>query len=291
MSQSRFWLLTEFNNELVQGYREWFSRLFNGEAGITYICGQKERCPETNRDHIQGYVIFDKRRTLPMAKRLLESDGVHLERRRGNHEQAVQYCSKEESRIDEFCEFGEFDDRGSQAKALEQVQKRIREGDSLLSIADEHFGVWCRYYKAFQLYRTMVVPTRDFKTEVRVYYGPTGVGKSRRATYECGPDVFRKHRGEWWDGYDGRSNVIIDDFYGWLKFDELLRCFDRYGHMVPIKGGFINFAPKLIIVTSNDEPRKWYNNERISDYRFEALTRRFEICEEMTEEWTEPIED
>lgn len=289
--KSRFWLFTEFNNDNVQGYAQWFDRLYNGEAGIVYICGQKERCPDTSRDHIQGYVIFDRRRHLQPVKRLMDSQSIHLERRRGNHRQAVEYCSKEESRIGEFIERGEFDDRGAQSKCLDTVQKRIRDGDSLLEIADEHFGIWCRYYRSFQLYKSMVVPTRNFKSVVRVYYGPSGVGKSRRATYECGEDAYRKPRGEWWDGFDGQSDVIIDDFYGWIQFDELLRCFDRYGHRVPIKGGFVNFAPKLIIVTSNVEPRKWYDAERISDYRFEALTRRLEVCEEMNEEWLPPTED
>ncbi|AGO61982.1 putative Rep protein [Circo-like virus-Brazil hs2] len=284
----RFWCFTEYDNEKVQNYEEWFNRLFNSEAGIDYICGQRERCPNTGRLHIQGYVVFTRKKRLNGAKEGLDSTGVHLERRMGTHRQAVEYCQKEESRDGEFIELGEYDDRGSQTKCMEEIKKRIREGDSELDIAEEYFGIWCRYNKAFSKYRAMVQPGRDFKTIVRVYWGRSGVGKSRRATYECGPDVYRKPLGEWWDGYNGTSNIIIDDFYGWLRFDELLRCLDRYKHSVPIKGGFVNFAPELLIITSNVEPREWYNREKISDFRFDALVRRLDVVELMEDDWIEP---
>lgn len=30
--------------------------------------------------------------------------------------------------------------------------------------------------------------------------------------------------------------MVIDDFYGWIPYDEMLRVMDRYPHKVPIKG-------------------------------------------------------
>lgn len=63
----------------------------------------------------------------------------------------------------------------------------------------------------------------------------------------------------------------MDDFYGWLKHDELLRVFDRYPHRVPVKGGFVQFQAKKIYVTSNTEVYEWYKFEKFDPT---ALMRR-----------------
>lgn len=287
MSRSKYWLLTIFKDEIVQNHQSFFDKIFEeNEQRIQYFIYQVEKAPTTNRNHIQGYIILTDRWRITQLKKLFQDNGLHAEIRRGNHEEARNYCSKEETRIDGPYEYGQQPE--SRKRKLDEVKEALDKGATDLDIAHEYFGIWCRYYKAFQQYRMLSQPQRNFKTEVRVYYGRAGVGKSRRATYEAGADAYRKPLGEWWDGYDGVSNVIIDDYYGWLRFDELLRCLDRYPHRVPIKGGFVNFAPRLLIITSNVEPRGWYDSERINDLRFEALVRRLDVVEEMTETWTEP---
>lgn len=288
MSRTKYWLLTFFKDEIIQTHQSYFKEIFQeNEQKIQYFVYQIERAPDTGRLHIQAYLCLRDRARLPGVKQLVKDQTVHCEPRRGTHKQAVDYCTKEETRIEGPFEYGE-EPLDSRKRKLDDIKKSIDEGWTDLDIANEHFGIWCRYFKAFREYRMLSQPTRNFKTEVRVYYGPTGVGKSRRASYEAGPNAYRKPLGEWWDGYDGESNVIIDDYYGWLRFDELLRCLDRYPHRVPIKGGFVNFAPRLVIITSNVEPRGWYDTERINQFRFDALVRRFDVVEEMTEQWTEP---
>jgi hypothetical protein len=42
---------------------------------------------------------------------------------------------------------------------------------------------------------------------------------------------------------------------------------------VPIKGGFVNWVPKKIWITSNYHPREWYPNAK--DEHVKALKRRF----------------
>lgn len=73
--------------------------------------------------------------------------------------------------------------------------------------------------------------------KVYVFWGPTGTGKSRRAWDEAGPDAYPKDpRSKFWDGYNGHSNVVLDEFRGAIDVSHLLRWFDRYPVLVEVKG-------------------------------------------------------
>ncbi|KAL5961047.1 Replication-associated protein [Taenia solium] len=124
-------------------------------------------------------------------------------------------------------------------------------------------------------------PDRDFKTEIYYYHGPPGVGKSRRAYEEAkatGESIYYKPRGDWWDGYIQQPNVIIDDHYGWLKYDELLKIMNRYPYRVPIKGSYEVFNSKRIWITSNIPIEQLYKH---SHFNPQAIIRRCTLIEYM----------
>ena len=59
-------------------------------------------------------------------------------------------------------------------------------------------------------------------------WGPTGCGKSRWA-YETYPDAYTwADDKDWQDCYNGQETIIIDDFRGNIKFQNLLKMIDRY---------------------------------------------------------------
>ena len=131
------------------------------------------------------------------------------------------------------------------------------------------------------IFASRPIPERDFKTEVRFYYGRPGSGKSRRAQQEAqatGGRIYYKPRGDWWDGYKQHECVIIDDFYGWIKYDDLLKICDRYPYQVPVKGSFEQFTSKYIWITSNVGLESIY---RFIGYDCTAIKRRCEIIEEI----------
>lgn len=109
--------------------------------------------------------------------------------------------------------------------------------------------------------------------EVWVFYGPTGTGKSR-AAHEMAPDAFWLRQASsgvgWWCGYNGETDVIIDEFYGWLQWSFLLRLLDRYPLVVETKGSSVNFVGRRIIITSNTSPVQWY-----ARMAYATLARRF----------------
>lgn len=94
---------------------------------------------------------------------------------------------------------------------------------------------------------------------VKVYWGKTGVGKSRRAWSEAGLDAFPKDpRSKFWDGYRGHKHVVIDEFRGDIDIAHCLRWFDRYPVIVEVKGTSVVFQAECIWITSNLDPNDWY---------------------------------
>ena len=86
---------------------------------------------------------------------------------------------------------------------------------------------------------------RNFKTRVTVLCGAPGTCKSRLAAQiaQQYSSMYYKTRDEWWDNMPPNCDfVIIDDYYGWLKYDKLLKILDRYPYQVPVKGSYINFC-------------------------------------------------
>ena len=173
--------------------------------------------------------------------------------------------------------------QGRRSDLLEIVQL-VQSGEtSMERIARECPVQVIKYYKGIEAYirLTRPIPERDFKTEVRFYYGRPGSGKSRRAITEAkatGGRIYYKPRGDWWDGYKQHECVIIDDFYGWIKYDDLLKICDRYPYQVPVKGSFEQFTSKYIWITSNVGLENIY---RFIGYDCTAIKRRCEIIEEI----------
>lgn len=225
---------------------------------IRYAIWQRERGENEGTEHLQGYVELSTPQRFTYLQRVLP--GAHFEERRGTREQAKEYCRKVETKIEGPWEYGTWKDGGAGARNdLNVIKRKLDEGIDEKVIADEHFGEWLRYYKGFREYKKLRTSHRTWKTEVTILWGESGTGKSRKCMEEA-PNGYWKTRDEWWDAYDGEDDVIIDDFYGWLPYDFLLRLMDRYPLDVPTKGGFRRFVGKRLFITSNKPPEEWYPN-------------------------------
>lgn len=158
-------------------------------------------------------------------------------------------------------------------------------------IADYDFKSWVKHYRAFEVYRFAHQGDRKEKTQVAVFYGAPGTGKSRQcAEMTEGRTVYWKPHGQWWDGYNGQESVVIDDFYGWLPFNQLLNILDRYPLHVETKGGSVRFISKFVLITSNVHPREWYKEGFASGRcNYDALERRIDALHEFVDKDTIPI--
>jgi len=235
------------------------------KAFLKYILYQEEFV--TTR-HLQGYLETRKQTRISALKKLFPT--AHFEKRRGTRKQAVEYCTKEESRVsgpyfwhkDELS-FEVFisalSKTNSNLTTLSLIKAMLDEGRSDQDIADEHFNTWVRHHRAFREYRLLKTKPRSSFDELIVVIGPSGTGKSRFAmdTY---PNAYWKQRSNWWDGYQGQETIILDEFYGWIPYDLLLRLCDRYPLLLESKGGQIQCGATRIVITSNLVPSSWYKN-------------------------------
>jgi len=239
----------------------------------------KEHAPTTGIPHLQGFCNLSKPMRFGAIKKCL-SNSIHIEKAVGSDEQNQKYCSK----AGDFFEEGLPYTQGKRTD-LEAVVRDMEQGTVRLEdIAAKHPCAFIKYHRGIDQLLKLIHPIkpRDFQTYVYYYWGEPGTGKSRRAKSEADAvnsnSIYYKPRGLWWDGYRQQENVIIDDFYGWIKYDELLKICDRYPYKVQVKGGFEEFTSKRIWITSNVDIYSLYKFE---GYNAQALKRRITCMIEM----------
>ena len=280
--KSRNWVFTLNNPEDNQ---QWMSN-----SKIKLIIFQLEK-GESGTLHLQGYLELESPRAISYLKKL--NGKAHWETRRGSREEAILYCIKEDrvspptlitkdtlqtigeqnSSVEELklilTEHGILKSKSPTSKEeLNIIKSLLDDGKNMEYIADNYFYSWCRFHRALERYVLLKSKPRTGPTTVIIIQGPTGTGKSRFAM-ERYPNGYWKQRSNWWDGYNGQKEIIIDEFYGWIPFDLLLRICDRYPLMLETKGGQVQCQANTIVITSNKRPDNWYNN-----VYFESFIRR-----------------
>jgi len=63
------------------------------------------------------------------------------------------------------------------------------------------------------------------------------------------------------NGYDGESNIVFDDFYGEVRYSDLLDIMDGYQQMVNVKYGHRFAQWTTVYFTSNLPPEDWYRSQ------------------------------
>jgi hypothetical protein len=232
---------------------------------------------EKGTPHYQGYVFFNKRTSMAMAKKQISAK-AHFEAARGTPLQNRAYCTKKEGRINGPFEFGVIPQQGRRNDLI-NMKKLIDSGKDNKVVAEEYFGSFLRYHKGINAYRLLNQQQRSWKTTVVVIYGPTGTGKSAFCRDMFKGAYWKPPGTKWWDNYVGQSVVIFDDFnVPWFGFDTLKRLLDRYPLLVETKGGHTQFLAKTIVVTSNNHPNKWYwKLFQSQPHSYSQLERRIDI--------------
>lgn len=231
---------------------------------LTYGVIGKEVGKEDGTPHLQFCLTFSGSKRLTGVKKLIPR--AHLEIPR-ILEASRTYCKKDgDFHVIDNKEQGH---RSDIDKACELVKDK-----SLYDLAVEMPVMYVKYNKGFEKLRNILASkNKEFiKLGVYVIWGPPGSGKSKLVR-EIDDNVYSVPEPVngtlWFDGYDGQESILLDDFYGWVKYHTLLQICDGYPMQLPVKGGFTQKQWKNVFITSNKPPEDWYKREEIL-----ALERR-----------------
>jgi len=257
--QARYWMLTIPAHQFTPYL----------PPGIAFIKGQLE-CGEGGFLHWQLLVIFEKKTRLATVTRTFGP--YHAEPTRS--ESAEEYVWKEESRIAD-TQFSLGRKPLSRARTADWaiIRDAAISGDNLMDIPPD---IYVRHYNQLKRIAADHMQPIGMERRIRVYWGRTGTGKSRRAWDEAGFDAYPKDpRTKFWDGYRGHQFVVIDEFRGSIDIAHMLRWLDRYPVIVEVKGSSAVLKATDIWITSNIHPREWYPG--LDPETLEALMRRLEV--------------
>lgn len=205
---------------------------------------------------------------------------AHLEPRRGPMQKAIEYVTKETTRVAEEprLEHGTIrhcDERGRR-KDVEVVREAVLEKG--LS-ADEVFLQVPESNRMTTMVEKLVAArdrsrhTKPRQMEVIWLYGPPGTGKTRLAVEMGDTSYYRvtdyQHP---FDAYSGEEVLILDEFDGEMRLSTLLNVLDIWPMMLPARYADRVAAYSQVVLVSNEAPWSFYPWETLS--RRQALMRR-----------------
>ncbi len=235
----------------------------------------QEESTKSKTGHLQGCIYFHNAATLSAVKKRFPKDSkavrsVHLEQARGTPHQNQEYCTKESSRKPNGIQWsdGTPPAQGNRRDLL----------DAMAYLENNIYATELILYQEFPLqmaaasrsllrFQTLLQANQSMPPIIKVFSGKTGTGKSYRAMNEAtkipGATGYfppgMKGAQPWADGCQNCKKIVIEDFEpGSIPYRTLLRMLDQYPMKMPIKGGFINWAPTHIWITSNYHPECWY---------------------------------
>lgn len=242
--RSRNWCFTlyeKFDPTLCFEHKE-------NDGKFRYICAGQEICPETGRQHIQGWCQFNEAKSFGQCKKLLRSNSVHIEQVRGSCDENDEYCKKD----GKWKSCGNFRRMGERMD-ISEVHEMLKDGASVKEIAEANFQTYLKFPRAIDDYR-QIISKENAKAwrsvEVILISGATGTNKTRWAATQA-DYIIRGHSLEWWDGYCDEKTILIDEYANDIKVTKLISLLDGYQLRLPVKGGFTYARWNKIIITTN----------------------------------------
>lgn len=274
---SRHWCITSFNELITLNPENYIKTMEERKdaSHIRYLIFQIERCPDTNRLHMQGYVELTQPCRMAWIKNSMFDMTIHCEIRKGTRLDAINYCKKEETKVSGPYEFGDAITQGHRSD-LEQVAELIKKKCTITDVIDECPVAYIKFHRGIEKMMLHQLPKRTWKTRTFIVWGPTGSGKTSRVFHKY-PNAYFLQRGNqknlWFDGYFDQGCVVIDDFYNTIPYDTMLRLCDRYPCNVEYKGGITPFLAVCLVITTNLHPDQIYRDVPDSDAFWRRVDR------------------
>jgi len=259
-----------------------------------YLIAGMETAPTTGTKHLQIYLELRKKKTRNGVNALFKQlpASVHLELAKGSAEDNLTYCSKEHLALILGAPVTE-----RQRTDLLAIKDAIDDGASMEEISQKYFTQWLQYRRGMEEYLDMRAARRDDVPKIFIWWGPTGTGKTRRAftlaATDYNDDIWVWPGEKWYDGYINQKVALFDEFHGGeeqgLTFAKWKCICDRYRYKVPVKGGYRNWNPNVIIFTSNIDPKLWWIDDKKPRDWETQFNRRVTSIDYMDEAYVEEM--
>lgn len=152
--QSQYFCFTRFANHGSLVHEEAEEQL---QQFAQFYCFQSEICPESGREHLQGYVVLHIRTRI---SKFVRDFPCNAQARKGTHTQALAYCEKEETRKPGTvpCKWGvEPVDRQGRRNDLESFHGDIISGATDWELLGEHKSCMAKYPRYVYMVRNALM--------------------------------------------------------------------------------------------------------------------------------------
>ena len=262
----------------TNNYQERYDTILNDcKKYAKYFVLGKEIGPEKGTGHLHSYVQYKSPRSWGAIKDLFGAGSEIITSFKGPNavDNIIEYCIKD-------LDYEEQGIRPCQGKRtdIDNVRETIKSNPSRPMREVTATATSYQSIKVAEQYLKYHEVKRDWKPEVKWYYGPSGSGKSKLANEEM-PNAYHWDTVKWWDGYDAHEDVLIDDFRkNMCTFSELLKILDRYSYRVETKGGARSLLARRITITCPFHPSDVYST-REDTYQ---LIRRIDTIQSFGDE-------
>lgn len=253
-----------------------------------YMVMGHEVCPDTGKNHLQGFIQFKSQRSLTATeKKVRYPDPITgksirwiTPMRKGKTPLANEIYCKEDGKFKEWGHPPSKSEQGARTD-LYSIAEDIMEGKvkTLTQVARTNPMAIYQYGKGFKnlLELQLAERKRTWKTEVIAFWGPTGTGKSYHALEAPGQEdveiVFAD--AGFINGYSGEERVCFEEFDPKMMSRAIfLQITDKHRCKVNVKTSHSNWCPRVIYFTSNSNPAFWYMGT--NGKPDEAILRRFD---------------
>lgn len=268
----------------LNNYTDLELRKLKSMPDVRWMIIGKETAPGTGTKHLQGAVCLTKQIAFRSLKNMIGLNRAHIQIMRGSPQQSREYCSKQDPHP---YERGSLPEPGKRSD-LDTAAEYLKGGMNMKQLARTMPATVAHYAKGLTHLRALLLDGRRDKPCVIWLWGETGTGKTRSA-FELGNlygscwmsnDTLR-----WMDGYDGQRVAILDDFRpDDCPFNLLLKLLDFYPLLVQYKGGYVDWIPEIILITSPMPPDFMYASKPKDDIA--QLLRRIDFTFEIPKDKT-----
>lgn len=278
------WCFTSFQDNLG---------LTGNETELDYFVAQRERCPDTGREHWQGFCQYKSGVCRSRIQGLISDPVAHCEPRRGSSREASDYCKKNDSRVCnvERIEYGQLIERGNETStrepAIEDVCRRALGADSREeAIATIEQGAPSLLFRSFFSIQALmrerfpdnttpfvykphwawnlptaiadwlrVEYTKCERAKCLILVGPTRLGKTNWAR-SLGPHMFWRGNVNY-GGWNQNARYIVIDDIEWKYIPQKKSILTQMGH-ITLTDKYVKkldvFNDKPAIFCTNDMP-------------------------------------